>query len=115
MGYVVGDCSLGNDLRFEIPADYEQGDLIEKDGYLFNATSGTVYIYCEEFPDYSFRLSSFSGVEYRTSSSNYSYSDLPLSIDSVPVLRPALSDVLLFGILVISALLIVCKGGAKRG
>lgn len=115
MGYVVGDCSLGNDLRFEIPADYEQGDLIEKDGYLFNATSGTVYIYCEEFPDYSFRLSSFSGVEYRTSSSNYSYSDLPLSIDSVPVLRPSLSDVLLFGILVISALIIVCKGGAKRG
>lgn len=114
MGYVVGDCSLGNDLRFEIPADYEHGDLIEKDGYLFNATSGTVYIYCDEYPEYSFRLPSFSGVEYRTASSNYSYTDIPVRIDSAPVLRPALSEVLLFGILVVSALMIICKGGAKR-
>lgn len=114
MGYVVGDCSLGDDLRFVIPADYEHGDLIEKDGYLFNATSGTVYIYCDEYPEYSFRLPSFSGVEYRTSSSNYSYTDMPVSIDSAPVLRPALVEVLLFGILVVSSLLIICKGGAKR-
>lgn len=115
MGYVVGDCSLGKDLRFEIPSDYEYGDLIEKDGYLFNSTSGTVYIYCDDYPEYSFRLPSFSGVEYRTASSNYSYTDLPVSIDSAPVLRPALSDVLIFGILIISALLIICKGGARRG
>lgn len=114
MGFVQGDCSLGNDLRFEIPADIEQGDLIDKDGYLFNATSGTIYIYCDEYPEYSFRLSSFSGVEYRTNSNNYSYSDMPLKLDSAPVLRPALADVILFAALLISALLIICKGGAKR-
>lgn len=115
MGYVVGDCSLGDDLRFEIPANYEHGDLIEKDGQLFNATSSTIYIYCDEYPEYSFRLSSFSGVEYRTSANNYNYTSMPITIDYGPVLRPALSDVLLFGTLVISALLIICKGGAKRG
>lgn len=115
MGYVIGDCSLGNDLRFEIPANYEYGDLIDKDGFLFNATSSTIYIYCDDYPAYSFRLTSFSGVEYRTAASNYSYTDLPLKLDRSPVLRPALADVILFGTILISALLIICKGGAKRG
>lgn len=115
MGYVVGDCSLGQDLRFEVPSNYETGDLIDKDGYLFNCTSSTITIYCEEYPDYSFRLPGFSGLEYRTSANNYSYSELPLLLDSAPVLSPALTDVVLFATLVISALLIICKGGAKRG
>lgn len=114
MGYVVGDCSLGQDLRFEIPSNYEQGSLIVKDGQLFNATSGTITIYCEAFPDYSFRLSPWDGLQYRTTSGSYSYVDLPLSVDSGPVLSLNSAHVMLFGAILISALMIICRGGAKR-
>lgn len=116
MGYVIGDCSLGDDLRFEIPTEYTSGDLIIKDGDLFNATSGTIYLYCDQFPDYQFRLSSFSGLEYRKStSSGYTFTELPFSVDTGPVLLPVLSDVILFATLLISALIVICKGGARRG
>lgn len=112
MGYVVGDCSLGEDLRFEIPSNYEQGSLIVKDGKLFNSTSGNITIYCDDYPDYSFRLSAMSGLSYRTD--NYSYVDLPLTVDTGPVLSLAASQVFLIMGLIISALIIICKGGAKR-
>lgn len=112
MGYVTGDCSLGQDLLFEIPSNYELGSLVNKDGYLFNSTSGTITIYCDAYPDHDFRLPAWSGLTYRQS--NYSYVDLPLSIDSGPILFPSVSQVaLIFGLL-ISALIIICKGGAKR-
>lgn len=112
MGYVTGDCSLGEDLLFQIPSNYELGSLTNKDGYLFNSTSGTITIYCDDFPDYDFRLSPMSGLSYRQS--NYSYADLPLSIDSGPILFPSASQVILIFGLLISALIVICKGGAKR-
>lgn len=115
MGYVIGDCSLGQDLRFEIPSNYEQGSLIVKDGVLFNSTSSTITIYCESFPDYSFRLSAWDGLQYRTSSgSSYSYVDLPLKVDTGPVLSLAMADVILFIGILLAALIIICRGGAKR-
>lgn len=115
MGYVVGDCSLGQDLRFEIPSNYEQGSLIIRDGQLFNSTSSAITIYCESFPDYSFRLPAWDGLEYRTSSTGgYSYVDLPLTVDTGPVLSLRSSSVILFAAILISSLLIICRGGAKR-
>ena len=115
MGYVVGDCSLGQDLRFEIPSNYEQGSLIIRDGQLFNSTSAAITIYCEQFPDYSFRLPAWDGLEYRSSSAaGYSYVDLPLTVDTGPVLSLRSSSVILFAAILISALLIICRGGAKR-
>lgn len=112
MGYVVGDCSLGKDLRFEIPNDIESGDLIVKDGELYNATSSNIVIHCDDFPDYYFMLPSMDGLQYR--GSNYSYIDSPLTVTGGLVLAPALSDLVLFGALLISALTIICRGGAKR-
>lgn len=112
MGYVIGDCSLGQDLRFEIPSNYEQGSLIVKDGELFNSTSGNITVYCDGFPDYSFRLSAMSGLSYRAG--NGAFVDLPLSVDTGPVLSLAASQVMLIMGLLVSALLIICKGGAKR-
>lgn len=112
MGYVTGDCSLGQDLLFEIPSNYELGSLVNKNGQLFNSTSGTVTIYCDSYPDYDFRLSAWSGLSYRRD--NYSYVDLPLTIDSGPILFPSAPQLLLIFGLLISALLIICKGGAKR-
>lgn len=115
MGYVVGDCSLGQDLRFEIPSNYEQGSLIVRDGYLFNSTSSTITIYCESFPNYSFRLNAWSGLEYRENSvGGYSYVSVPLLVDSGPVLSLRSSSVILFAAILISVLIIICKGGAKR-
>lgn len=112
MGYVVGDCSLGQDLRFEIPSNYELGDLIAKDGYLFNSTSSQITVYCDSFPDYSFRLPAMGGLEYRRD--NYSYASIPLSVDSGPHLSLSLSHVFLVFGLLICALIIICRGGAKR-
>ena len=115
MGYVIGDCSLGEDLRFEIPSNYEQGALIAKDGFLFNTTSSAITIYCESYPDYNFRLNAWDGLQYRTNTSGtYSYVDLPLSIDTGPVLSLNMSHVSLFSAILIAALLIICRGGAKR-
>ena len=115
MGYVVGDCSLGQDLRFEIPSNYEQGSLIIKDGVLFNATSSAITIYCDNFPDYSFRLNAWSGLEYRQATgAGYSYAALPLSVDTGPVLTLRSSTMILFAAILISALIIICRGGAKR-
>lgn len=115
MGYVVGDCTLGYDLRFEIPSNYEQGSLVVRDGLLFNTTSSAITVYCEEYPDYSFRLPAWDGLEYRTSStSGYSYVDLPLTVNTGPVLSLRSANVLLFAAVLISALIIICKGGAKR-
>jgi len=115
MGYVVGDCSLGYDLRFEIPSNYEQGSLVIRDGLLFNTTSSAITVYCEEYPDYSFRLPAWDGLEYRTSSTGgYSYVDLPLTVNTGPVLSLRSANVLLFAAVLISALIIICKGGAKR-
>lgn len=113
MNYVTGDCDLGSDLRFIIPNNIEDGDLIVKDGYLFNATSSTVTVYCEELPAYSFRLSPMAGLSYREN--NYNYVDIPLSVDSGPFLSLSVANVVLVFGLIISALLIICRGGAKRG
>lgn len=112
MNHVIGDCSLGEDLRFDIPSNVENGDIIVKDGYLFNATSSTITVYCDSFPQYSFRLPAMSGLEYR--SDNYTYTSIPLSVDSGPYLSLNIANVCLFGALLISALLIICRGGAKR-
>ena len=112
MGYVTGDCSLGENLIFEIPSNYESGSLVNRDGYLFNATTGSITIYCDEYPDHSFRLSAWSGLQYRFG--NQTWSDLPLSIDSGPILFPSAAQVVLIFGLLISALIIICKGGAKR-
>lgn len=115
MGYVIGDCTLGYDLRFEIPSNYEQGSLVIRDGLLFNTTSSAITVYCEEYPDYSFRLPAWDGLEYRTSSTGgYSYVDLPLTVNTGPVLSLRSANVLLFAAVLISALIIICKGGAKR-
>lgn len=113
MNYVTGDCDLGVDLRFDIPSNIENGDLIVKDGYLFNATSSTITVYCEELPSYSFRLSPMSGLSYREN--NYTYVDVPLSVDSGPFLSLSVANVVLVFGMIISALLIICRGGAKRG
>lgn len=112
MNNVTGDCFLGEDLTFVIPNNIEYGDLIVQDGELFNATSSSITVYCDQFPDYSFRVPAFSGLEYRAD--NYTWSSLPLYVDGGPSLSLSVSNVVLIGVLIISALIIICRGGAKR-
>lgn len=79
--YITGDSALGNDLTFYIPANYVTGSLTyDENGYLFNLTSSSIYLYCPAYPDYTIYASRFSGFQYRTDS-NYgsTYQDLNLT------------------------------------
>lgn len=70
--YFVCDCALGNSVRFWIPADFAVGSIALNNGVLVNMTNSTIYLYCEQYPSYTFMASRFSGFQYRaTSGSNY--------------------------------------------
>lgn len=98
--YITGDSALGNGLTFYVPADYAAGSLTyDEDGYLFNVTSSSIYLYCPDYPDYTIYASRFSGFQYRpsTSSGSYSYTDLNLTnvtVTNVEILEGSPSLVL---------------------
>lgn len=79
--YITGDSALGDGLTFYIPASFVSGSLTyDENGYLFNLTSSSIYLYCPDYPDYTIYASRFSGFQYRTDS-NYgtTYQDLNLT------------------------------------
>lgn len=79
--YITADSSLGEGLTFYIPSGYAEGSLTyDENGYLFNLTSSSIYLYCPDYPDYTIYASRFSGFQYRTDS-NYgtTYVDLQLT------------------------------------
>lgn len=79
--YITGDSALGEDLTFYIPSGYAEGSLTyDENGYLFNLTSSSIYLYCPDYPDYTIYASRFSGFQYRTDSDYGSmYVDLQLT------------------------------------
>lgn len=79
--YITGDCALGDGLTFYIPSDYAAGCLTyDEDGYLFNLTSSSIYLYCPDYPDYTIYASRFFGFQYRTDTGyGSSYVDLNLT------------------------------------
>lgn len=79
--YITGDCALGNGLTFYIPASFVSGSLTyDENGYLFNLTSSSIYLYCPDYPDYTIYAPRFSVFQYRTDSSyGSSYVDLNLT------------------------------------
>lgn len=77
------DCALGDDITFYVPASYAQGCLTyNESGYLFNISSSTIYLYCPDYPDYTFSASRFAIFQYRTSS-DYGTSYQALNIRNV--------------------------------
>lgn len=73
--YIVCDCSLGDGVRFYVPASAAEGCLTyDNNGYLFNISNSTVYLYSPDYPNYTFSASRFSGFQYR--SDNYNAAEL---------------------------------------
>lgn len=57
-------CNLG-DIVLSLPSDVP-GDVLQlKNNRLVNVSASTVYLYCEQFPDYTFSASRFGPVSYR--------------------------------------------------
>lgn len=104
--YFTADSALGDGLTFYIPTDYASGSLTyDENGYLFNLTASSIYLYCPDYPDYTIYASRFSGFQYRTDS-NYgsTYIDLKLTnvtaanveiMEKSPPLSPSQDQILI--------------------
>lgn len=66
LAYWDVSCSLGN-IRLYLPYGVELASFQLVDGALINKNSSTVYLYCPQFPNYTFTASRFSPVSYRDS------------------------------------------------
>lgn len=81
--YVTGDCALGNDMTFYVPADYAAGSLTyDSSGNLFNLTASSIYLYSPDYPDYTIYAPRFSVFQYRTDSS-YGSSYVALNLKNI--------------------------------
>lgn len=81
--YITGDSALGSDMTFYVPADYAAGSLTyDSSGNLFNLTSGSIYLYSPDHPDYTIYAPRFSAFQYRTDSS-YGSSYVALSLKNI--------------------------------
>lgn len=75
LAYMDITCSLGS-IRLYLPYGVELPSVQLRDGMLYNTTNSTIYLYCREYPDYTFSASRFQNVTYRTTGSSYSTYDL---------------------------------------
>lgn len=81
--YITADSALGEGLTFYVPSDYATGSLTyDENGYLFNLSGSSVYLYCPDYPDYTIYASRFSGFQYRTDV-NYGSSYVALKLTNV--------------------------------
>lgn len=67
--------SLG-DIRLYLPAEFDKDTLQLRDGELFNVSNSTVYLFCPDYPEYTFSASRWNTVTYRTSGAQYQTADL---------------------------------------
>lgn len=71
--------SLG-EIILLLPDGLDNSVLQYRDGYLYNVSGSTIYLYCEEYPNYTFSASRFSPVSYRVSNG---YDTVQLSVSEV--------------------------------
>lgn len=74
LAYLDISCNLGN-LRLYLPYGTDLSAVTVSDSRIYNLTSGTLYLYCPDYPDYTFYASRFSTLQYRTGSGS-SYNDI---------------------------------------
>ena len=115
----TADCSLGNDLEFVVPAGIAEGSLeITESGDVINMSNSTIYLYCPSYPHYTFSLSRFSGVTYRTGTSYDGTRDLVLSdVSHSPIFSPvsdAVPELFFLGICALCCLIMAFFGSGKR-
>lgn len=75
LAYLDINCTLGS-IRLYLPYGVDLAGVQLRDGMLYNTTNSTIYLYCPDYPDYSFSASRFQNVTYRTSGSAYNSYDL---------------------------------------
>lgn len=117
--YMLADCDLGYGLTFYVPADCAVDCLTYDDsGYLFNLSNDPVYLYCADYPFYTFYAPRMSVFMYRNSSvAGVGYESLNLTnvtetnIQIMDTHPPAAVDV--SRILVMIASILILGVGAK--
>lgn len=76
--YFVCDCALGYDLMFYVPNEWAHDALtFDGSGEVVNLSTSTCYLYCPDYPDYTFSASRFGTFSYRAS--NYNTTDLEIT------------------------------------
>lgn len=82
LAYLDLSCNLG-DLRLYLPHGVELAAMQVRDGLLYNVSNSTIYLYCPDYPGYTFSSSRFSPVMYRADGySSYTLSDVVISASS---------------------------------
>lgn len=98
LAYLDLNCNLG-DIRLYLPHGVDHNVVQVRDGVLYNVSNSTIYLYCAQYPDYTFSGSRFSPVMYRADG----YNSIPLSGVSVSFTSWALDEcfnyVIVFGII----------------
>lgn len=85
LAYLDLSCTLG-DIRLYLPHGVELDVMQVRDDLLYNVSNSTVYLYCPQYPEYTFSASRFAPVMYRADSySSYTLSDVALSGSSEPL------------------------------
>lgn len=114
----TADCDLGSDLEFIVPVGVQEGSLlITESGDIVNMSNSTIYLYCPAYPDYTFSLSRFSGVTYRSDSGYNSVSLVLSDVSYSPVFTEQPFDLLTVFFLAVCAaccLIVAFFGGAKK-
>lgn len=106
--------SLG-DIRLYLPQDFDPDTLQLRDGKLFNTSNSTVYLFCPDFPEYTFSASRWGNLSYRTTGTNYQTVELSgVTVSDVYTPIGWMNALFLFCCLIcsISALL---RGVTRRG
>lgn len=100
LAYLDVSSNLG-DLRLYLPHGVELAVMQVRDGLLYNVSNTTVYLYCPDYPGYTFSASRFSPVMYRADGYNsYTLSDVVIS-DSVDTSDVHYHMVMLFFIVLV--------------
>lgn len=62
-------CNLGK-LRLYLPYGTDLSAVTVSDSRIYNLTASTLYLYCPDYPGYTFQASRFNTLQYRTGSSS---------------------------------------------
>lgn len=104
------DVSSGlGDIRLYLPHDVDAAVLQLQGDRLYNVSGNTIYLYCPQYPDYSFSAARFSPVTYRVS--NYSSTELTVGAigDSSQAVHLSHWEFLVVGLIIFLLILLLWR------
>lgn len=106
--YIVVDSALG-EIRLYFPSGVSPSAFVVSKGALINMSNSTIYLYCPEYPDYTFSASRFSPLSYRADNYNTTVlSGVSLLDQSYSV--EDYTDIIVIFLLLFIAFVLVWKG-----